>query len=537
MLITMYTIPYIKQREWTWIWTTYGTYGKLSTNANPKAVEKKLQALPPKWSSITMQRVFEQTYEEYIGDKTWFLEMQPLTEAYLYSPPSGNRFGPEGNVQYVRIIGAVGLLVLLLSCINFMNLATARSTKRAKEVGVKKVLGSQKHQLISQFLLESILFVFVSMLFAIVFAEFAVGAFNTIADKELSLYGQLTNPVIIFGLLCFILFLGFLSGSYPAFYLSSFKPISILKGKVSQGFRAKSVRNGLVVFQFTISIALILGTIFVQKQLGFISKMDLGYDRYNLIHLDNMELISGSTEPLKNALEGISEIDQVALSDLTPPYIFNEDKYVADEPEKPTVTLNRLMADEDYLELLGANFIDGRNFDDSRPADTYAAIINLSAVEALGWTLEEMQNAAEAKHITFPWTTDDKFQVIGILEDFNFNSLKHDIQPLIVLNAKNEEVWSDGSRTLSIRLNSGAIQNSKDLEAVMKNIESELSQIDESIPFEYSFLDQEFEDTFRSERHMGSVLNIFTLIAIVIACLGLLDWQHLPQNNAKKSWA
>lgn len=534
LIATMYTIPYIEARQWTWIWTTFGTYAKVKPGVDIAALQSKMQDIPAKWGEVTAQRVFQQSWEEYIGEKDWFLHLQPLAEAYVKTPPSGNRFGPSGNLQYIQIFSSVGFLVLILSCVNFMNLSTARSSNRAKEVGIRKVLGSERTQLIRQFIFESILYVFVSTIFAIVLAEFFMGSFNAISGKELSLYQELQNPMNVLGLIGFILVMGTLSGSYPAFYLSSFKPITILKGKSMQGFRAKRVRNGLVFFQFTMSIALILCTIFVQKQLNYTANYDLGFDKSNILQIENVEILGDNAKALRNSLAEINVVEQVAVSNLTPPFIFSEDKYLADEPSAEIVTLKSNNIDEDYAELMGFEFIWGRNFDKTRPKDKYAAVINSSAMEALGWTMEDFESGEKVRNITFPWDKELKFEIIGIVKDFNYNSLKYTIDPLMMLHEQNDRVWSNGSKVISLRLQANAIQNKADLDNLISQVESEFDALSNGGLFEYSFLDRDFEATFRNEQKMGEVLNIFTIMAITIACLGLFGLASFTAEERKK---
>lgn len=534
MIATMYTVPYIEGRQWTWIWTTFGTYGKVRPGVNIAALQNKMQDLPAKWGEVTAQRVFQQSWEEYIGEKNWFLNLQPMSEAYIHTPPSGNRFGPAGNFQYIQIFSAVGILVLILSCVNFMNLSTARSANRAKEVGIRKVLGSERSQLIKQFIFESVLYVSISTIFAIVISEFVMGGFNAISGKELSLYLELQNPINLLGLISFVLIMGVLAGSYPAFYLSSFMPITILKGKSIQGFKAKKVRNVLVFFQFTMSIALILCTVFVQKQLNFTANFDLGFNKDNILQIENLEILGDDANAFKNTLTDLNEVALVAESGLTPPFISDEDKYLADEPDAEMITLKRNRIDEAYLPMLGVEFIWGRNFDKTRPQDQRSAVINKTAMKALGWSINDFESGEKVRSITFPWNKELKFEVIGIVEDFNYNSLRFDIDPLFMIHEKDYRSWDSGSRVLSLRLEENAIQNRAELTTLINKIEAEFDGLSNGGLFEYSFLDRDFESTFRNEQKMGEVLNIFTIMAITIACLGLFGLASFTAEQRKK---
>lgn len=525
MLTSLNTYQHIKNREWTWIWTTYVTYGLVREGTDVAALEKKIQDIPRKWAQTTLKRVFNQTYDEYLSDgREWNLFLQPIDEAYLYSPATGNRLGPWSDIAYVRIFSAVGLLVLILSAINFMNLSTARSSKRAKEVGIRKVLGSEKRALIRQFIFESLLFVLVSTILAMVLTEFSINAFNNIADKDLSLYRQLFNPLFSGSITIFILSLGILAGSYPAFYLSSFKPVEVLKGKGSSSFRGKSLRNGLVVFQFTISVALIIGTVFVERQLEFASNFNLGFDSNNILQVHNMEVLDRSTsETFQTILKNEPVFSEVGYSDAVPPWVSNEDKYKAYGPDNDPLTLQRIIADQHYIDLLGPKFIAGRNFEKSRGADNRKIILNASAVKALGWGTPETyaENPPIGKHITFPTSNNPLFEVIGVVEDFNFNDLKYEIGPLFIANEKNDLLWNGGQYFVSARLNPSVVQNGDQLQKTIAKVKTELSTLAPEVPFQFTFMDENFEESFRKEQRMGQVLNIFTLMALSIACLGL----------------
>ncbi|MBO3700411.1 ABC transporter permease [Roseivirga sp. E12] len=526
MLASMSTYQHIKQREWTWIWTTFVTYGLVNEGTDIQALEEKLQAIPPKWTAATMKRVFGQTYEQYMSDgRTWDLYLQPVDEAYLYSPPSGNRLGPVGDVAYVRIFLAVGFLILVLSSINFMNLSTARSSNRAKEVGIRKVLGSEKRALVQQFIFEAVLFTSLSTVLAMVLTEFSLNSFNQIANKELSLYAQLGNPIFLAVIVGFMLILGILSGSYPAFYLSSFRPIEVLKGKITAGFKGKGIRNTLVVFQFAISVALIISTFFVQRQLNYATTFDIGFDRENVLQIHNIYgLNQAELETFQNNLLDKPAFSHVGFSDVVPPNVWNEDKYKAHGPDNEPLTLNRLRANEGYVDLIAPKFLAGRNFDKTRGTDKYAIILNAASVKALGWGTPDTyhEDSPIGKHVTYPTSTKALFEVIGVVDDFNFNSLKVDINPLILINEHNDIEWTNTRESyVSMRINPQAISDAASLKAIIQTVQNELEALDPALPFEYSFMDQVFENSFRSEQRMGKVLNIFTVMALTIASLGL----------------
>ena len=515
----------MSKNDWLWTWTGFSTYGLVREGTDIAALTEKIQTIPPKWAARTTQSSFNQSYEEYTAGRTWRLYLQPLNDIYLDAEPSSHRFGPSGNPQFIKLFTAIGLLVMLLSSINFMNLSTARSSNRAKEVGIRKLLGSERSGLIKQFVFESIFIVAASTICALLLVQLTLGGFNFIIDKQLELLPILANPVFIGSVILFVILLGILAGSYPAFYLSSFKPIATLKGKVSSGFKGKKVRNGLVVAQFTISIVLIICTIFVQKQLSYISTLDIGYDKANILQVYNLEQMNLDMDVMKSKLAANPTFDKIGISYALPPGIHVADDYSAAGPNNPEVSIYNFRTEEDYIELLGLEFVAGRNFDPERITDIYGLILNQEAVKALGWgTINTyVKDSPIGKLIVQSFESQGELPVIGVVKDFNYNSVREKIEPLIMVHHKNDRVWNygGGAAYLSIRLNPESIKNSEDLQSAIQYVEEQLALLDPSVPFEYSFMDQEFENTFKAEQKMGITLNIITTMALIIACLGL----------------
>ena len=504
---------------WKWIWTAFSTYALVGEGVDMAALEDKLQRIPPKYAPPTTERIFNQSFEEFTAGNPWKLDLQPVTSIYLDADPPFNAFGPVGNAQFVRIFTAIGIVVLLLSCINFMNLSTARSASRAKEVGVRKVLGSLRKSLIKQFIFESVLFVAISTILALVIVNSTLSWFNLIAEKQLSLTPLLSAPMTWLILIGFILLLGVLSGSYPAFYLSSFKPIAIIKGQFNRGKEGNTLRNGLVIFQFSISICLIICALFVQKQLRYATNIDLGLSEENVLQVHNIEQFGFDTEQLKTELARIPAVTRVGKSFGVPPNVSSGDRYKSTEPNAEVVQLNNLRVDEDYLEVIDVKFVTGRNFDAERPTDKYKVILNEAAAILLGWNNAD----AVGKSVAIASSNQADFEVIGVVKNFNFHSAKQAITPLIIINQQNDKVWDYGAGLAfySLRLNSASVATSADLRKVIDETEAAMNKVDADIPFEFSLMDQQFEEAFRNEERMGKVLNIFTLMAMVIACLGL----------------
>ena len=539
MLGSLASISEFKDQQWTWIWTIFGTYGMVKEGTDVAALTEKLQALPPKWAGRTTQGVFNQTFEQFTKGQPWTLYLQPLREIYLAKSPSFNRFGPSGNPEFVKIFGAIGLLVLVLSSINFMNLSTARSSNRAKEVGVRKVLGSDKNTLVRQFIIESVLFVTVGTVAALILVQLSLNAFNTVAEKKLSLLPHLTNPYFFGTLAGFILIVGLAAGSYPALYLSAFKPAETLKGKLRTGFKGTGIRNGLVVFQFTVSIALIICTFFVQKQLSYTRTIDVGFSKEHVLQVYNMHQLGEGVDVLKARLETNPTFTIVAKSDFIPPNVWAGDRYRAEGPQQPVVDINYMRCDEHYLSLLETEFITGRNFDPTNAADKYNIIINEEAAKILGYGSKETWDDSSplGKYVVQSFGSEDKFKIIGVVKDFNFNSVKQKIGPLLIMHNDNDKHWSYGAgfaSYLSMRLNPSSVSNGNELQRIIDYVKAEVAKIDPSVTFRYSFMDEEFDNTFHEEARMSVILNLFTILAIVIACLGLFGLAAFSADQRKK---
>ncbi len=515
-----------EDNEWKWNWTSFSTYALVKKGADIAQLVEKMQAIPPKYAAATTERVFKQSFEDFTKGNLWTLYLQPLSDIYLSSAPDWHRFGPTGKPQPVRIFGAIGLIILVLSSINFMNLSTARSTNRAKEIGVRKVLGSRRKALVHQFIFESILFVAISTVLALVLVSLTIDPFNALAQRGLTVRTIYSSFSFIAVLIGFVLGLGVLAGSYPAFYLSSFRPIQALKGKVNTSFRGKGFRNGLVVFQFTMSIALIICTFFVQRQLQYASSLDIGIDRDNVLQIHNIEQLDEKADVLKSKLLTNPAITHLGTSYATPTNVWDGERYKASHlKDAVSADMSNFRTKEDYLELLGVEFVAGRNFDPEIQSDKYGAILNETAVKALGWGTTDsfIKDSPIGKKVICDFDNELELQVLGVVKDFNFNTIKEEIEPLVIMHSDNDSIWNYGlgRSYISLRLNPIAIQTSEDLQVFLESIEKEIYKIDPSTMFEYSFMDHEFEATFRSELQMGKILNLFSIMALIIACLGL----------------
>lgn len=526
MLVSFKSYPRMfEDQEWKWIWTAFSTYGLVREGTDIAALTEKIQAVPPKYAEATTTRIFNQSFEDFTKGNPWTLYLQPLNKLYLSSDPENHRFGPTGKPQPLMIFTAIGILILILSSINFMNLSTARSASRMKEIGVRKVLGSHRSSLIYQFIFESILFVALSTIFALGLVYFSLDSFNSLSQKELNISELLLDPYFIGLLISFVFSLGILAGSYPALYLSSFRPIQALKGSMVGGLKGKRLRNVLVVFQFTMSIALVICTFFVQRQLVYASTMNMGFDRENVLQIHNMEQLESKADVLKSNLASNPAVRNIGKSFATPANLWDGERYKAPGPDQITADMSNFRTEAAYLDLLGLEFIAGRNFDTQRIGDKYGVVLNERAVKALGWGTRETykENSPIGKMVICAFDNEEELELLGIVKDFNYNSLKNEIEPLVIMHHQNDKIWNYGlgRAYLSIRIDQNVIKTSNDLREFIDQVEEEVNQVDPTTLFEYSFMDEDFEATFRSEHRMGKVLNLFSFMTVIIACLGL----------------
>ncbi|GAO41925.1 ABC transporter permease [Flavihumibacter petaseus] len=430
-----------------------------------------------------------------------------LTDIHLDSDLSFE-FEANGNRSYVTIFSVVAVFILLVACINFMNLSTARSANRAKEVGIKKVLGSLRRQLVLQFLTESLLLSFLSLVLAIGLALLLLPLFNQLSGKTM-LLRSLSGTWLIPFLLLLVFLVGCLAGSYPAFYLSAFKPILVLKGKLNAGFKRSYFRNSLVVLQFCISIVLIIGTLVIYQQLEFIRNRKIGYNRDQVLILQNTGPLGDNTKAFTESVRKLAGIEGVSSSADMPTAVgFDESAWFRDasfDAARAVITTN-FYVDDRYIPTLGMEMVSGRNFSVDFPTDSFAVILNEAAVKLYGFKepLKEM--------IYRPWGNEGKrtpFHVIGVVRDFNFSSMHTRVQPLAMQ-------WSENRGRIAVRL------KTTDIAGALRQIEEKWKSMAQGQPFQYTFMDADFEKTYHAEQRTGKLFMIFSILAIFIAALGLL---------------
>ncbi len=504
LLASMASMP--EAREQSWMISSYYTYLLLPEGYNYKQLEAKLPQEVDRYIGPQLEKGMGTTLAEFRkkGNSLGF-NLQPITDIHLKSDLTGD-MEPYGNIQYVYIFSAVAVFMLLIACINFMNLSTAGASKRAREVGIRKVMGSLKAQLVKQFLLESLLLTAIAMVIALAMVYWALPFLNNLAGKNLTL-NLFSNPWVLPGLLTFGVVTGFLAGSYPAFFLSSFNPIAVLKGKFNTGKKTVSLRSGLVVFQFFISVGLIIGTLVVYNQLRYIHNINLGYDKNQVVVIENTWALGKNGEVLKQQLLQDPRVVNVTSSGYLPAgssYGNNFFVYPDNQTKDIAQTL-RYEVDYNYIPTLGMKMAAGRNFSKGYGADSAAVIINETAARAFGWknnfeqhTLSHVDNDGK-KYV---------YHVIGVVKDFNFRSLHQLITPLVM-------TMTPGFGETIVKINTA------DVPGVLASMKSKWGMFKTEQPFTYSFLDDRYNNTYKAEQNIGAILGIFAGLTIFVACLGL----------------
>ncbi len=486
--------------------SNYNTYLVLQKGYDYRKLQAKLPEFVDRYIGPQLQQGMGISIDQFRKNGNDIgLYLQLLTDIHLHSDFT-NDLEPEGDIRYVYIFSAIAFFMLLIACINFMNLSTAGASKRAREVGIRKVLGSMRMQLIRQFLTESILLSVLSLLVALVLVKIALPFFNHFSGKDLSL--QLAgNLWLLPFLLLLILITGIFAGSYPAFFLSSFKPVTVLKGKFSSGRKTLGLRSGLVVFQFFISILLIAGTTVVYRQLSFIQKIKLGYDKSQVIILPEAYMLQKNQQAFYNQLLQDPRIENVSISGYIPAgstYGNNFFIYPGNDISGMVKTL-RYDVDYNYIRTLGMKMDYGRYFSKDFGTDSTGIILNETAAKAFGWNKDALNKIVSSKDNDGKQSS---YHVIGVVKDFHFKSMHELISPLVM-------VLGNGAGTMIVKA------KTKDIAGLLTTMKNDWAALSREGPMNYSFLDDRVQQTYEAEQKMGWILAIFAGLTIFVACLGL----------------
>jgi len=505
LFASMSTLP--ESREPSWMSSNFFTYLVLPQGYDAKKLETRLPGMVEKYIGPQIQKGMGVSLAQFraSGNDIGF-HLQRLTDIHLHSDLTGDLSAP-GDIRYVYILGAVAVFMLLIACINFMNLSTAGATKRAKEVGIRKVLGSARAQLVGQFLVESLLLTATAMITALVLVWLSLPLFSRLAGHDLSL-GWNSIPWLLPVLLLFTLLIGLLAGAYPAFFLSAFRPVAVLKGFFKAGKGGMGLRSSLVVFQFFISISLIIGTVVVYRQLSYIQNKKLGYDRDQVLIIQDTWWLGNNQAFFRQQLEQDPRIASVSGSGYLPagPSYSNNYLCYPDNQSDKYANALRYEIDESYIPTLGMEMKLGRNFSRAYGADSAAIVINETAAHFFGWGDKAAGHTITEPNRDRPATT---YHVIGVVKDFHFRSLREMITPLVMTLAK------DGGGSLIVRT------KTRDIAGLIATLQKRWNDQKISAPFSYSFLDQRFQETYQAEQNIGRILGIFAGLTIFVACLGL----------------
>jgi len=476
----------------------FPTFFLLEPGTNIPELENKINAF--------FRKKFPDSTE---GDDDFNINLRPLEEVY-FADQSRYDFGAvHGNKRTVTIFIAIGVFILVLACINFVNLTTARATTRANEVGMRKVHGARKRQLIGQFISESVLITFISFLVGLTLVQIFLPSYNNIIQADLST-DIFMNPLFIALSLAGIFLIGSLAGVYPAFYLTAYSPVQVLKGEKNKGRGAEGFRRFLIVFQFTISVALIISTITVHRQLQYMKNKELGFNEEHVITSNLSDEIEQNMEVFKDQVKKIPGVQQAAYSFSVAEKGNNMENYDFDGDGNNT-TLNLITIDPDYIPMMDIKLLEGENFSYERTSRKKTAIIlNETAVKEAGL---KMGSAAGTVFHRDDWyltvLPSKQCKVIGVVEDFHFRSMHEPITPLGL-------VWNpDWHNYINIKV------QSDDLDGTIRELRSLWKKFSPNVPFNYSFLSQEFDNLYQTEERLGKIFNYFSILAIIIAIMGL----------------
>lgn len=487
----------------SWMYGNFFTYLLLKPGTDPGKMETKLPAMVEKYMGPQIQQNMGLSLAQFRtkGNDLGF-KLQPLTSIHLYSATT-TEMEPGGNASYVYIFAGIAIFMLIVACINFINLSTASASKRAKEVGVRKVAGSGRFQLIRQFLSESLMITMFSLVIAFVLVKIALPVFNEISGKQLSFDVMPILAFIALGLL-----VGLVAGIYPAFYLSSFKPIVVLKGRLSANNKSFALRSSLVVFQFFISVGLIISTIVVYQQMKYIQNKKLGYDKEQLVTIPNSWALGKNEQVYKQELLKDPRVLNATLSWYKPAGPTNNNNALAypEGHDNQLMTTLEYHVDEQYIPTMGMQMATGRNFSPAFPTDSLGMIINESAARAFGWgTMNAVgktiirQNSDRGANAAF--------HVVGVVKDFNFKSLHEPITPLLMV------LQPEGGLIFKIK--------TTDVAGLLAAMKKQWDAFNTDEPFSYAFMDDLYNKTYSAEQKTGTILNIFSILTIFVACLGL----------------
>lgn len=489
-----------------WLGNNNYTYIRLSEAGDPGELESKLPDLIAKHMGSELEEILGLTMEEFLAaGNTYGYFLQALKDIHLESDLQFE-INPGGSKSSVIMFSVIAIFLIIIASINFMNLATASGAKRATEVGIRKVAGADKQSLIWQFLRESFLLAVLALILAIVLVELFLPGFNNLTGKSLELTSIGTWKLLL-GLMMIGVFVGFSSGSYPAFFLSSFKPVDVLKSGAMRGIRGAGLRKVLVIFQFIVTIVLFICTMIVNRQMDYMLVKDQGFDKENLVVIDRVYVLDNQAEAFRQELLKNPAILNAAFSSAVPGGLIGDNAYLPEgAATDETHAINNLWADWFFSDTYKLELVEGRWFDEAKPSDSSALILNESAVKA--FSFEDPLN--KRLYTQFGDDTDSPRQIIGVVKDFHFQSLHQEIRPLIIQFVEYNQYQ------LSVRI------SGKETARTLEYIEKTWTSFKEQQPIHMTFLEEDLAKVYHNDEKAASVFSIFSILAIFIAALGLL---------------
>lgn len=489
-----------------WIGNSVYTYLELREGASPEKLKEQFPSLVEKYVGPQIEQAMGVSMEEFNEQgNQWGYFLQPLTDIYLHSDLN-NELGKTGNINNVYFFSIIALFLILIAAINFMNLSTAKSANRAKEVGIRKVSGSNRSQLIGQFLSEAIMISFIALVVALILVKLALPPFNNLAQKSLS-FNFLEDPLFLMGIILFGVIVGLLSGSYPAFYLSRFNPSTVLKGNLSSGSKNSKLRGLLVIFQFIITIILLISTFVVSRQMNFVNNKDLGFNKEQVMVINRTSPLGSQAETFRQEILKNPKINRASYSLHVPGTIeSNTAFYEEGSSARQSVVIDYTGTDCYFDETYNLKMAAGRFFSEDYATDSLCVVINEAAAQKLG--LEEP--VGKKLYLVNPREEDRAYKIIGVTKNFNYASLHHKIRPLVMIYVN----AYPGNLSLQLNLSQ--------LDETIRFLESKWNHFVPGQPFHYSFLKNDWEAKYRQEERAGTIFRLFSILAIFVACLGLL---------------
>jgi putative ABC transport system permease protein len=493
--------------ESAWLSNNHNTYLLLKKGVDPRKLEPELNRLLSARVDPLLQNVIHTSLADFNKQGNFVrCSLMPMLSIHLHSARTAE-LSANSSITYIYIFSAIALFILLIACVNFMNLSTARSSKRAKEVGVRKVLGSLRKDLISQFLMASVLVSFLALLIALAGVAVLLPWFNQLAEKDIHL-SVLFRPGMLGIIVALTLIVGLLAGSYPAFFLSAFKPIDVLKGKLATGFKGSWMRNSMVVFQFAVSIMLIIGTIVIYNQLTYIRNKDIGFTREQVLVIQNTAVLGAKAAGFKKELSSIAGVKDVTMTGYLPVSGFRSNNSFFLSPaldQQSAVSMQIWPVDEDYVPTFNMQLAAGRNFSPEMPTDSNALIINEAAARFMGGgdlLNKKLYSIADVKTRQIK-----EYTIVGVVKNFNFNSLRDQVTPLAL--------------HIGLENNSVAVRLATPDPALLSQIKDKWNAFAPGEPFDHYFADEAFNNLYKTEQRTGKIIVTFATLAILIACLGL----------------